>query len=563
MIKEEKGKGLLKEFNEFFLTSSLPSMRIGIILTLIMFLCFAFFNLLFFPDSPENAYYQRFWIITPVLIATIILSYLKVNYRILHILYIILNLVMCILIFYVGMHSGPSVKGSEYYYPWVMLVVIGLFVFYKLPVISVVLIGLLQIIAFTVANILNGSASQHPFFFYNNLFFVLSVYSIGFIMAFIFKNLSWKIFLHQKALTKNNQQLLLEIKERKTAVDAFQRSELQYHSTVDAIPDWIYVIDREFRIIMINSSLKQGHLVNNLPVEVVGKRLTEIYPFMTEVTLNELHKVFKSGEISISVQKMIYNGRDIFMEIRKVPIIKNGEVIQVLTILRDKSKEIEVEELKQKNVEQKEIMLREIHHRVKNNLAIVISLLNLQLQHHNDPELLRIIRDIEMRIRSMALIHEHLYRTENLDWIPLNNYIQSLASIIASTFSGHRINLVTRLEPTFVSIETALPIGLIANELLTNAFKYAFPEHAEGEIQILLRKIGENEFVLEVKDNGVGLPQEFSIFSERSMGMFIVRLLTEQLDGKIDISVEKGTSFTIFFSNFQTNKQTLPSTEKL
>jgi len=260
----------------------------------------------------------------------------------------------------------------------------------------------------------------------------------------------------------------------------------------------------------------------------------------------------------VTEQKMAIGETEKYIEIRKVPIFRSHEVVQVMTILRDRSKEREVEDLKQRNSEQKEIMLREIHHRVKNNLAIVISLLNLQLRNNTDPELRRIIRDIEMRIRSMALIHEHLYRSENLDRIPLAAYLHALATIITGTFSGHRINLVTSLDPTDVSIETALPLGLIANELLTNAFKYAFPYHKNGEIQIHLQNRNNHEILLTIKDNGIGLPETFSMDSEKSLGMFIVKLLVEQLDGEIEVSRHNGTAFTVRFRSMQVARQEIP-----
>ena len=483
------------------------------------------------------------------MILSVIVTYIKPLHKWLHVIYIILNLLICLAVCYVGLFSNFSEKGSEYYFAWVMLVVIGFFVFYKMPFSSVVVIGLIQIAAFSVANILNLNFQQRPFFYFNNLFFVIAIYSIGFMMAYMFRSLNWKNFLHQKALSKNNLQLLGEINERKQAVEAFQRSEIQYHNTLDSIPDWIYVVDRQFRIVIINSAMKESHISHDMAVEVVGKLITEVYPFMTEVTIGELQHVFDHGAMLVTEQKMPLMNREIHAEIRRVPIYKDHEVIQVMTILLDRSKEKEVEELKQKNAEQKEIMLREIHHRVKNNLAIVISLLNLQLRNNTDPELRRIIRDIELRIRSMALIHEHLYRSENLAHIPLAAYLHSLATIITGTFSGHRVNLVTMLDPTDVSIETALPLGLIANELLTNAFKYAFPNNREGEIQVNLRKDEEDTFALMIGDNGIGLPASFSLDSEKSLGMFIVRLLVEQLDGKIEISRLNGTTFTVRFRN--------------
>jgi two-component sensor histidine kinase len=439
-----------------------------------------------------------------------------------------------------------------------MLVVIGLFVFYKMPFITIVLIGLFQISAFTLANILNHTLEKQPFYFYNNFFFVVAIYSIGFMMAFMFRSLNWKNFLHQKALSKNNQQLMEEISERKIAVEALQRSEVLYHSTLDSIPDWIYVVDKELKFVMLNSALQEEHLRQGFPLNCIGKKITKIYPFIPESTLEEINRVFASGETLVSEQQFFLRDKTIYGETRKVAVFKDKEVTQVLTIMRNRSKERELEELKQKNIEQKEVMLREIHHRVKNNLAIVVSLLNLQLRNHADPELRRIIRDIEMRIRSMALIHEHLYRSENLDRIPLGTYLESLTTIITGTFSGHHINMVTSLDAADVSIETALPIGLIANELLTNAFKYAFPHHHDGEIQVHLHKGIGNEFSLMIKDNGVGLPESFSMDSEKSLGMFIVKLLVEQLDGTIEISRIQGTAFTIHFRDLLLKKQAIP-----
>jgi two-component sensor histidine kinase/PAS domain-containing protein len=558
-MSDQPGKELRKEFQEFFMISSLPSMRIGLFLTLIMFSCFALFNALIFPNSPEQLYYNRFWIISPVMVLSIVVTHIKPLYKWLHLVFIILNLLIGLAVFYVGINSDLSQKGSEYYYAWVMLVVIGLFVFYRMPFYSVVIIGLFQITAFTLANMLNHTLDRQPFFFYNNLFFVIAIYSIGFMMAYMFRALNWKNFLHQKALSKNNLQLLDEINERKIAVEALKQSVLLYHNTIDSIPDWIYVVDKDLKFVILNSTLQEEHLRQGFPINCIGKKITNVYPFIPSSTIEEINQVFHSGKIIISEQQFFLRDKTIYGETRKVPIFKNNSVIQVMTIMRDRSKEKEIEELKQKNIEQKEIMLKEIHHRVKNNLAIVVSLLTLQLRNNTDPELHRIIRDIEMRIRSMALIHEHLYRSENLDQIPLASYLQSLATIITGTFSGHRINLVTSLEPIDVSIETALPLGLIANELLTNAFKYAFPRQQDGEIQIHLHKENDDAFTLMIRDNGIGLPDSFSLNSEKSLGMFIVKLLVEQLDGKIDISRRNGSCFSIRFRNLLVKKQDIPS----
>jgi two-component sensor histidine kinase len=232
-----------------------------------------------------------------------------------------------------------------------------------------------------------------------------------------------------------------------------------------------------------------------------------------------------------------------------VPIHKDDSVEKVVVVLRDRSEEKEIEALKQKSADQKEILLREIHHRVKNNLSIVISLLSFQMDENPSPDLARTLIDIQTRIRAMALIHEHLYRSENLDRIPLADYIQSLTQMVSSTFSMH-LNLVTLdIVAVDVSIETALPIGLIINELLTNAFKYAFPDGSTGHIHLEVLSIGNDQYRFTFSDNGIGMPINVTPEKSSSLGMYIVRLLTEQLDGTLEIIRDNGTRFVIVFTN--------------
>jgi PAS domain S-box-containing protein len=350
----------------------------------------------------------------------------------------------------------------------------------------------------------------------------------------------------------------VDITGRRQMEEAIRRSEIEYRDTLDALPDWIYVVDEQYKIAMINAALKAELIGHGLQPECIGIELVPDFPFISTTTLDDIKQVFNTGKVSVSEQKIDLKGKSIHAEITRVPILKDGVVVKVILMIRDRSKEKEIEELKRRNAEQKEVLLREIHHRVKNNLAIVISLLNFQLRNNPSEELTRMIIDIQLRIRSMALIHEHLYRSENIDRIPLATYIESLAFMIMTAFSGHRIDLVKDLDPMDVGIEAALPIGLIINELLTNAFKYAFPGGTPGNIHISLQKDKDQMCTLIVADNGVGLPVSLSLDSEKSIGLYIVRLLVEQLEGTMNISRNNGTSFEICFRNLiKLNKERL------
>lgn len=524
-------------------------MRLGFMVTLGLFSFFLTVNTIFFPDSPEGRFYNRFWVIVPMLLLCLGLSYLKPLHKYLNNIYFILNMALCAGIFYVGFNSGFLEKGYEFYYAWVMLVIIGLFSFFRMRFPDLVLVGMMQMISYVAAMLVNGTFTANRFIFFNDLFFIISIYSIGFLMAFAIRNLSWKNFIHQQALSNNYKKLLKEIEQKNQAEAKLKHSEILYHNTLNSIPDWIYVVDTDLRIVLINSALESEHHRQGYPADTLGKKLTRVYPYMPQSTIDEIRHVFKTGEILVGEQKFFLRDKSIFGETQKVPIFKGNEVVQVMTILRDRSKAKELEELKQRNAEQKEVMLREIHHRVKNNLAIVISLLNMQLRRNNDPELTRVIHDIEMRIRSMALIHEHLYRSENLDRIPLDNYLNALIQIIMTAFPGNSVIQEIDLEAVEASIETALPLGLIVNELLTNAYKYAFPGKRAGIIQIGLKTSEKSMNSLTIRDNGIGLPRDFSINSEKSLGMFIVKLLVEQLDGSITVSNSGGTGFVIEFRN--------------
>lgn len=196
-----------------------------------------------------------------------------------------------------------------------------------------------------------------------------------------------------------------------------------------------------------------------------------------------------------------------------------------------------------------EILLREVHHRVKNNLQIISSLLNMQAD--GLPEgAQKALDESQRRVRSMALVHEQLYSRERPDQVDFGEYVASLTSELFSAYSIHSSTIRLRLdiEPVLLHIDQAMPCGLILNELMTNSLKYAFPETHSGEILVALRSSAEGRVTLRVADNGVGLPPGFDWRKSQSLGLRIVNVLATQLNGILDCSGGGGADFTLTFA---------------
>ena len=199
-----------------------------------------------------------------------------------------------------------------------------------------------------------------------------------------------------------------------------------------------------------------------------------------------------------------------------------------------------------KTVSEKDALLREVHHRVKNNLQIIISLLNIQSRYIKDETTLSAFRESQNRIKVMALVHEKLYRSENLAEIKLNDYLKFMGNSLFQFFgmSGKGIAFSMDIRDISLAVDTAIPTGLIINELISNSLKYAFPEGKRGEISIAIQKAG-NMLTIVFKDNGIGIPQDFDWRNAESLGLRLVIILVEQMDGTIELDRSSGTAFTI------------------
>jgi len=200
--------------------------------------------------------------------------------------------------------------------------------------------------------------------------------------------------------------------------------------------------------------------------------------------------------------------------------------------------------------ERKEALLREVHHRVKNNLAVICSLFYLQSTHSEDETTVQIFHDMENRVHSMALVHESLYGSENLARIDFAKYAESLAHDIIESHAKPTapVRLKTDLEPVIMGVDLALPCGLILNELISNALKHGFPKGA-GEIRLTLRNGPDGNCTLSVEDSGAGIPSDLDVNSGKSLGLKLVQLLTQQIRGSFElVKADPGTSAHLHFA---------------
>ena len=201
------------------------------------------------------------------------------------------------------------------------------------------------------------------------------------------------------------------------------------------------------------------------------------------------------------------------------------------------------------SLEEKEVLLKEIHHRVKNNLQVISSLLKLQATHVEDPSALEMFNESRNRIQSMALVHEKLYQSANLSRVDFAEYARSLSALLIRSYGAKaaQITLKTEIEDVSLSVDVSVPLGLIINELVSNCLKYAFPAGRGGEVRIEIHRIEQNQIQLLVADNGVGFPADFDFRKTETLGMQLVRTLTGQIGGSIELRTDSGTEFRISF----------------
>jgi PAS domain S-box-containing protein len=344
-------------------------------------------------------------------------------------------------------------------------------------------------------------------------------------------------------------EILANAFERKRSEEMLWEREEQYRTTIDTMGDAIHVMDDMLQIILVNNALRERSKQLGLPTVVVGKTLFEAFPFLPDSIRDEYDEVLTTGKPLITEERTKIAGYEFVTETRKIPILEDGKVCRVVTVIHDITERKKAEEQIKASLREKEVLLREIHHRVKNNLQVISSLLSLQAAHSKDSQYAEMLQDSQHRIRTMALIHERLYQSENLADIDFNEYVTRLVyGLVRSYNIADTVTMTIDVEDVSLGIDAAIPCGLIINELVSNSLKHAFP-HRTGEIIVQVRSSNKT-IELTVADNGIGM-EDIDFRATETLGLdLVVTLAEEQLNGEITLQRTKGTAFTI---RFETN----------
>ncbi|EKQ55644.1 MAG: PAS domain S-box [Methanobacterium sp. Maddingley MBC34] len=208
------------------------------------------------------------------------------------------------------------------------------------------------------------------------------------------------------------------------------------------------------------------------------------------------------------------------------------------------------------SLEEKELLLRELHHRVKNNMQIISSLLSLQTQHIKDERDLKIFESSQNRVKTMSLIHDELYSSQDFSHINLSEYIQNISKELLTSHieDPGRVKLTVNVEDVRMELETAIPLGLLINEIVANSVNHAFPNDQSGEIIVELERDGD-AFILKMSDDGVGIPEDIDFEKAETLGFQLINSLTNQLDGQIEMHSNDGTSFIVKFKELEYKKR--------
>jgi PAS domain S-box-containing protein len=319
-----------------------------------------------------------------------------------------------------------------------------------------------------------------------------------------------------------------------------QRNAENFRGLLESAPDAMVIVNDTGTIILINSQTEK--LFGYQRQELLGQPVELLLP----KRILHQHADYRHGYFQSPRVRPMGHGRELYgcrrdgtefpVEISLSPI-QTGKGTLVTAAIRDITEQKLAQQRTLESLKEKEVLLKEVHHRVKNNLAVISSLFYLQSTQTSDPAIIRILQESQDRVKSLALVHEALYRSDNLAEVDFGNYACTLALTLIRSYqlSDSQVQLIDDVEPVRLTIEKAVPCGLILNELLSNVLKHAFPAERQGVIRLTIRNRADGTCLVRVADDGIGIPPSADADQLQSLGLRLVSSLTAQLDGKFEL----------------------------
>jgi len=354
------------------------------------------------------------------------------------------------------------------------------------------------------------------------------------------------------------QSLQQELTERKQAEQSLRESERKLTVLLGNLPgmtyrcqnDWLWTMEYVSQGALDLTGYPASAIVLNNQISFVDL----IHPDDRQMVWDTVQGTLRERKRFDLIYRIIAaSGQTKWVLDRGLGIFSDqDELLAIEGFITDITERIEMEAQLKASLAEKEVLLKEVHHRVKNNLEVILSLADMQARRVQDEAARESFRVLQERIRTIALVHESLYRSHSLAFIPLQNYLQQLADNLSRAFSSPGVRLIVDAEDVILGVDQAIPCGLIVTELVTNSMKYAFPNQDSHsslnppEIRVQLRK-EDNQIQLDISDNGVGLPPDFDPQQVKSLGLRLVKSLVGQVHGTLEIWDHGGSHFRIKF----------------